>query len=108
MSKGILKVKLERLTLNPSGPVGKDNYILRLQQGATITTTRLKGFEVDLKSDTQLFPVEEIAPLELTVLEKDSSEKVAFAAIPLQQLIGMPNTEHNIKVNLIYRHNKTK
>jgi len=58
MSKGLIKVKLERLSLNPSGPVGKDSYILRLQLDSTITTTKLKGYEVDIKSDTHLFPVE--------------------------------------------------
>lgn len=81
--KGIIKVKLDKLQLNPSGPVGKDSYILRLQLGSTVTTTKLKGFEADLNSDTQLFPFEEIARLEITVMEKESSEKAAFAAIPL-------------------------
>lgn len=82
--------------------------MLRLQLGSTTTTVKHKGYEVDLHSDTQLFAVEEPPVLEVVVMEKESSQKVVFAALPLQQLMSMPNTEHSIKINLIYRNGKTK
>lgn len=106
MSKGIVRVKLQSLQLKADGPVGKDSFSLKLQVGKTTSNIKLKGFSADLKGDSHLFTIDESAKLEISLFEKESSSKMAYAEMGLHPLIAMPDTEHRIKVHLIYRTKK--
>lgn len=103
MSKGIVKIKLIKLSLEESVPFNGKPYNMRLVLGNSFSNLKLKDRNIDFGSGTELFPLEDNTNLEFYFEEKENSDKCVYASMNVSPLLAMANTEHKINVHLVYR-----
>lgn len=92
MSKGVVKIKLIKLTLEESVSFADKPYNMRLVLGNNYSNMKLKERTIDFAPGTELFPLEDNTNLEFFLEEKENSEKSVYASMNISPLLAMPNT----------------
>lgn len=96
---GVFKVTLGALKLTNHDGFKESNQLV-LELGESRAVVKIKGTEVDLKHQVEIFKFTGNEVLKIRISEKENSDKAAYCEFKLEELAKTPGTIHHVKANL--------